>query len=48
MSVPVKARNLDEAIKIVAEQIYNGTIKPTDAELTGDYDLDTSYQPDEF
>ena len=44
MSVKVKANSLDEAIEIVEERIDKGIIKPTDAEPTGDYELDTDYQ----
>lgn len=44
MSVKVEANSLDEAIEIVEERIDKGIIKPTDAEPTGDYELDTDYQ----
>lgn len=47
MSVLVRAHDLDEAIEIVKKQLEDGTIKPTDAEPTGDCDLNTNYQPDE-
>lgn len=48
MSVLVRANNLDEAIEIVKKQLQDGTIKPTDAEPTGDCDLNTNHQPHEL
>ena len=46
MSVQVEAESLEEAVAIVEERIENGVIKPTEAEATGDYELDTDYQPE--
>lgn len=44
MSVKVEADSIAEAERIVQERIEAGIIKPTDAEPTEAYELDTSYQ----
>lgn len=47
MAVKVEAKDIDEAVRIVEDKIAKGEIKPTQAEPTDDYDLDTSYQEED-
>lgn len=44
--VMVEANDVDEAVRIVDEKLQNGEIDPRTFEPTGDYDLETDWQPD--
>lgn len=44
MSVKVEAETIDDAVKMVEDKILKGEIKPTSAEPTGDFDINTDFQ----
>lgn len=46
-AVMVEAENEEEARRTVAEKLQNGDIDPRTFEPTGDYELETDWQPDE-
>jgi hypothetical protein len=46
-AVMVVAKNKDEAIRIVEEKLRKGEIDPRTFEPTGDYELETDWQPEE-
>lgn len=46
-AVMVEAENEEDARRIVAEKLQNGDIDPRTFEPTGDYELETDWQPDE-
>lgn len=45
MSVQVEAESIAEARQIVEDALDRDMINPANAEYTGDYEVDTSYQP---
>lgn len=45
MSVQVEAGSIEEARQIVEDALDRDMVNPANAEYTGDYELDTSYQP---
>lgn len=46
-AVMVEAENEEDARRIVDEKLLNGDIDPRTFEPTGDYELETYWQPDE-
>lgn len=46
-AVMVVAKDKDEAIRIVEEKLRKGEIDPRTFESTGDYELETDWQPEE-
>lgn len=47
-SIQVEANSEEEAAEIVEKMMEKGEIPQSSFEATGDWELDTSYQPDDF
>lgn len=45
-AVMVEAEDKDDAIRIVEDKLRNGDIDPRTFEPTGDYELETDWQPE--